>query len=116
MVVKPPKSNPILEMTGMSNCDRSDRITVEKRMTLVCQDEQRVPLGRPGLMDLIKARRHQIEFEKEVLDILEDGRIDRSDRITVEKIRQDYPKAVKAMNNIYYAVVEAYDGSEGTKR
>jgi len=61
MVVKPPKSNPILEMTGMSNCDRSDRITVEK-------------------------------------------------------IRQDYPKAVKAMANIYYAVVEAYDGSEGTKR
>jgi hypothetical protein len=91
-------------------------VTGKKRMTLIPHEEKTVPLGRPGLMDLIKARRHQIEFEKEVLDILEDGRIDRSDRITVEKIRQDYPKAVKAMANIYYAVVEAYEGSEGSKR
>lgn len=86
-------------------------ITGHKRMTLICDEEPRSPLDWPGLKDLIKARRHQIEFEKEVLDILEDGKVDRSDRITVEKIRQDYPKAVKAMANIYYAVVEAYEGN-----
>jgi hypothetical protein len=87
-------------------------VTGKTRMTLVHQSEKRVPLGRPVLMDLIRARRHQIEFEKEVLDILEDGRIDRSDRITIAKIEQDYPKAVDAMASIYYAVVEAYKGNK----
>ncbi len=58
---------------------------------------------------LIEARKKQIECEGYVLRILEDGKIDESDRAVVQKYKKGFLEMVISQSQIFQAITGQYD-------
>jgi len=75
-----------------------------------------VPLS-PGVMKidaatlgkLIEARKKQLECEGYVLRILEDGKVDESDRQVVRKYKKGFMEMVVSQSQIFQAITGQYD-------
>jgi hypothetical protein len=58
---------------------------------------------------LIEKRRKDLECEMAILDVLADGKIDRNDKIAVDKYRIAHPEAQKLSAQIYKIITDMYD-------
>lgn len=76
-----------------------------------------VPIPHPDLIDpsemtlkqLIEKRKTDLECEMAILDIVADGKIDKADRMAIERYRDSYPEAMKLEAQIYFTIMEAYE-------
>lgn len=62
---------------------------------------------------LLKTRLKSLEFEKRIVSILADGRIDDLDGRDIEKLRKEFPEMINAMAQIYQAVIGKYEVTKG---
>ena len=60
------------------------------------------------LKDLIETRQSEIEFEKRVLNIIADGRIDRLDRKDIAELKKVFPNMISSLAKIYQAITGDY--------
>jgi len=58
-----------------------------------------------SLETLIKMRRSQIGVEQEILDIFADGRVDDSDRRSIERFKKEFPRMMGLQGRIYAMIV-----------
>jgi hypothetical protein len=84
-------------------------ITGDEPVMLVQLDGQPWRPDAATLKKLLAARREEIEFESQVLAVLEDGKIDAMDRAAVVEINNQFPKMIQTLSQIYAAVVGEYE-------
>ncbi len=68
------------------------------------------------LETLIEARSQQLDWERGILRILADGRIDRLDRRQVAQIRQRFPKMLSTLVQLQQTITRQYDLSTQTRK
>lgn len=60
------------------------------------------------LKDLIETRQQEIEFEKRVLNIIADGKIDHLDRKDIAELKKVFPNMISSLAQIYHAITGDY--------
>ena len=60
------------------------------------------------LKDLIGTRQKEIEFEKRVLNIIADGKIDGLDRRDIAELKKVFPNMISGLAQIYHAITGDY--------
>jgi transcriptional regulator with XRE-family HTH domain len=76
-----------------------------------------VPIPHPDKIDtseatlkqLIEKRKTDIECEIAILDILADGRVDKADRVSIDRYRHAYPEAIRLESQIYYTIMACFE-------
>ena len=63
----------------------------------------------PTLRRLLESRQSSIAFEKNILDILADGKIDSLDAREIAKLKKIFPKMITDQAQIYHAITGEYD-------
>ncbi len=61
------------------------------------------------LKNLIETRQKQIEFEKRVLNIIADGKIDGLDRKDIAELKRVFPDMISNLAQIYHAITGDYE-------
>jgi transcriptional regulator with XRE-family HTH domain len=87
-----------------------------RRILMVIHGQPKGPVTETTIRELIEVRRRQIALEETILNVLEDGRVDRADQKMIDDLKQDYPLAINAMGSIYYAVMDQYERNGKAKR
>ena len=58
---------------------------------------------------LINNRRKEIEFERRILNILEDGRVDKLDSKDIAELKKIFPGMIEGASRIFQAITNEYD-------
>ena len=64
----------------------------------------------------LKIRQEQIDCERSVLEIIEDGKIDHRDREAVEKFTKEFPRMISSQYQTYYAIMDEFERQTNAKR
>ncbi len=79
-----------------------------------------LPDGNGGtaatLSTLIEARGHQLDWERDILGILADGRIDALDRRQVAQIKERFPLMLSTLVQLQQTITRQYDLSTRTRK
>ncbi|MBW1811657.1 MAG: hypothetical protein JRJ87_25945 [Deltaproteobacteria bacterium] len=68
-------------------------------------------VDKPTMERLLKQRQKQIECEREALDILADGKVDRADRVAIEKYKAAFPEMVALQSQVFQALTGQFEVS-----
>ena len=65
--------------------------------------------GVDALKHLLEVRKKQIGCEKLILDILGDGKVDRSDALLIQQYKQQMPEMIAGQWQIHQAITKRYE-------
>lgn len=68
------------------------------------------------LSTLIEARGHELEWERVILDILSDGKVDALDRRQVAQIKDRFPMMLSTLVQLQQTITRQYDLSTRTRK
>ncbi len=69
---------------------------------------EQLRLDRPTIEHLLQIRQQQLDCERDILNILADGRIDKKDRAAVEQYKKDFPAMIASLYQTHEAIVREY--------
>ena len=68
-------------------------------------------VDKATLMGMLDAREKSLEFERRMIHVLKDGKIDQLDRSDIAALKKDFPAMITALAELYQAVTNEYDMS-----
>lgn len=75
---------------------------------VVSPTDEDLSFGTDSLRELLSMRQKQLKLEEYILQILEDGQIDSSDRTAVANFRLAFPDMINAQARMHQAIINEY--------
>lgn len=68
-----------------------------------------IKLDADALAKMLDVRQKQIKCEQYVLNILADGKVDKSDRAMIERYKKEFPEMIGSQSAVFQAITGHYD-------
>jgi hypothetical protein len=87
-------------------------VTGDEPVMLIRLDGDDYHADAATIQKLLETRRAEIEFEQQLLLILEDGVVNAKDRAAVVELKDRFPAMIQSLSRIYAGVMEQYKNSQ----